>query len=170
MKFGNEYANHVRSIDRRYDPYTRDQERRTETDVSAGWREEHQAVHVPLPDGGVEYLLPDEGAVVFDREDLRDDRVDPSRAVVVETHPTVPAAEFYVDEIDATVAQVNEIWDPDSPVIKIAFVDEIEHAGGDPDDITAAQCDRLGIQIYSYPSNRVVRAERVSDEFAGGGR
>jgi hypothetical protein len=120
-----------------------------------------------MTDGGRRFLLPDVGARVLDREAVRDGG-DANPAVVLATHETTTAADYHVDALDATVAELNPEWADGAPVIEVAFVDALDGAGAgwseDPPTPDAAR--DANVTVYSYPAPRLIRAERVP---GGGG-
>jgi len=143
---------------------------RTRTDASAGWREECAAQHVdhaittdggerperaPLSafaDGGTTETLPTPG----DR--VRDDDADDAREViVVETHPDTNADEWFIEELGATVAGVNPVFDPNSPVVEAVYAEDIsETLDGwrSVEDLRDA-VSFGALQSYTFPADRL---------------
>lgn len=142
-----------------------DRKTKLEIDASAGWREEFRHLHTDpdvRADGGRGYLLPRLGAFVRDREDD-----DPNKAIVLATHPDTTAREHYVEELDATVAEVNAEYDPLAPVVTVAFAGEFVNKVGLKEIASSAEAieaaEEAGVATYDFPAPRL----EVVD---GGGR
>jgi len=102
-------------------------------------------------DGGV-FTLPREGGRVRDRE-----ATDDGEAIVVEVHPEVRAADYWIDDLQATVAEFNERYDPNAPVVTVAFVEAVER---EVDGWRGAEDLRLAAEatdltLYDYPAPRL---------------
>jgi hypothetical protein len=102
-------------------------------------------------DGGTTDALPAPGDEVRDREEG-------DRLVVVETHADTTAAEYEIAALeDATVAEVNDRWSADAPVVEAAYVADIEDrldGWRSVEDLRdAVAFDAL--RAYSFPADRL---------------
>lgn len=109
------------------------------------------------------------GSAVYDRDQLRDTDAEPSLAIVVE-YADRTAADKPLRSPDAEyVADVNQDYPPDDPVVEIAFVDALQRTVGDrwkdwDGDAIAenlrAFCNEWCIpedeMLFSYPESRLV--------------
>jgi hypothetical protein len=130
---------------RRSDPAARD--------ASGGWREEYEHAHIAIPDGGVCELpgTPKPGDRVHDLEDPDDE------LVVVEIH-NVRADEFVLDDLDGepTVADLNEGYSADAPVVDAIYTDDLGVGGGWPTVEKLQDLSESGfITSYSFPGDRL---------------
>lgn len=102
-------------------------------------------------DGGTADALPAPGDEVRDREEG-------DRLVVVETHADTTAAEYEIAALeDATVAEVNDRWSPDAPVVEAVYLEDAEDTldgWRSVEDLRdAVAFDAL--RAYSFPADRL---------------
>jgi len=131
----------------------------TDADASAGWREEYAAQGVDpdaiATDGGRVNGLPAPGDHVRDRSS--GPYADDAELIVVETNPDTKATDWLIDAIDATVAEVNPTYDGAAPVLKAAYVTEIEmtlDGWRSVEDLRDA-IEEGALQAYAFPAPRL---------------
>ncbi|MBB6647974.1 hypothetical protein [Halobellus ruber] len=132
-------------------------------DASAGWREEyaHQSVEPDLrADGGTTTALPAAGDHVRDREH------DGDELLVVAIHPDGRADEHPIPGLDgATVADVNDGYDPAAPVVEAVYLEEVDatlDGWRSVEDVRDA-VSFGAVNAYRLPADRL-------DTTGGGGR
>ena len=137
--------------------HTPHDERRTErrtTDVSAGWRAEYAAQEVAttvLPDGGEERPGVGVGDHVRDLDSEEDDEL-----LVVDTHAG-PAAEYAIDGLDATVADLNRGYPEEDRVVEAVYLEEVRgtvQAWRTAADLREAVAVGA-LNAYSFPASRL---------------
>lgn len=134
--------------------------RRTESDASAGWREEYATQHVDTSlraDGAKAYTIPGEGDTIRDLDCGGEDTL-----IVLDTHPEACAAEFEIDDTGVTVAQLNPAYDDGAPVIEAVYLDDIEdrlEGWRSIEDIRDAVSFDV-LRVYSFPADRIVETDR----------
>lgn len=110
-----------------------------------------------VTDGGT-YNLPPIGSRVRDRDSEDDDEL-----VAIDTHPDTPAADYIIDDLDATVADYNEDYDPTAPVVEVVYVEEAKHkinSWRSVEDLVDAV--ELGaLNSYSFPADRLAATSEV---------
>jgi hypothetical protein len=120
-------------------------------------------------DGGeqlhvADHDLPEIGTRVVDQDADRE-----AVAVVVDVHPHTPAHDYWIDELDDSVAGANPEYDAAAPIVTVAFEDELAVGlRGDrerrprswrsvPELASAAH--NVDVRLYSYPAPRVREVE-----------
>ena len=82
-------------------------------------------------------------------------------AIVVEI-PSQSAAECYIGALETTVADVSPNYPPDSAVITVAYVDDLDTWASGwkavPDSELADRLVMADVQLYTYPAGRFERA------------
>ncbi|SEO16948.1 hypothetical protein SAMN05216388_10094 [Halorientalis persicus] len=128
------------------------------TAVDGGPTEETQSEPEDLPDGvdRVE-ILREPGVKVVDRED---NSQDPDTAVVINSPPaTCEEWNAYYDEDNdrwVSIAEDNPDYDPESPVVVVAFLPAIEESDTNIRPVESpVQLKSLDINHYSFPPNRL---------------
>lgn len=107
-------------------------------------------------DGG--YQLPAVGSRVRDRGTEDGDEL-----VTIATHPDTRAADYMIDAIGATVAEVNREYDRDAPVVKAVYTDEANEQlpwWQSVDELGEA-VDAGAINSYSFPADRLASVAEV---------
>jgi hypothetical protein len=132
----------------RDDAYSRER-----ADASAGWRAEYAAQEVD-PD-----LRADGGAVTLPSPgDRATDTKHGDELLVVETRPDTSAADYPIDGLEsATVADVNDEYDPDAAVVEAVYPDELTEAldgWRSVEDIRDA-ISFGAVNSYAFPNDRV---------------
>lgn len=129
---------------------------RPQPDASAGYREEyaHQGVDPDLrPDGGRGYVLPSAGDRVVDVEGGAEDV-----AIVLDVAEGTTAREAYVEELDATVADLNPEYDALAPVVRAAYLEDLKQQTkiGETYRDVVKDGGRDAV-VYSFPAPRLER-------------
>lgn len=108
------------------------------------------------------------GARVVDRED-EDLATNPSYAIVV-AKPDALASERVIAN-GRSVASYNPEYDPDTPLVEVAFLSGVgQHVGGwrDLEDVELAEAIADSeCRTYSYPETRLVAVSRDACRFCG---
>jgi len=141
----------------RNDAYTR-------ADASAGWRAEYRHQHAApdlRADGGTATTLPSTGDRVRDRE------TDGDELLVVEIHADARADEYEIEALEhATVADVNDGYDPRAVVVEAVYLEEADAAldgWRSVEDVRDA-VSFGAVNAYAFP------ADRLAATSGGGGR
>jgi hypothetical protein len=94
-----------------------------------------------------------EGSTVTDRDTEDDDRLR-----VVGTYEDA-AADWYLEAIDATVAEVNPEYPADDRVVACAYLEDIhdEHGQGAPVDLVQRSAAFGDLRTYTFPRSRLRR-------------
>jgi hypothetical protein len=99
--------------------------------------------------------LPDSGTRVRDRDD------ESVELLVVDTHPETTAADHVVEEIGATVADVNPEYDPGAAVVDAVYLDELDETldtWRGVEDVRDAVAFGA-VSAYSFPADRLAGGE-----------
>jgi len=109
-----------------------------------------------LADGGRQ--LPREGERRVDKGALGGANDD---VLVVGVYPDTRADEHHIDEIDATVADVNDEYAPGAPVVAAVYLNELEKAGllEGPLALVRDAVDAGEVDVYHFPAPRLAAAE-----------
>jgi hypothetical protein len=118
--------------------------------------------HKLVTDGGTTFTIPKPGDVVHDRESSYGD----DRLLVLGVREETTAESEYIQQIDASVAEVNPEYSPRAPVARCVYYDEV--ATVDPeasmDDVRSAV--ELNIfNSYTFPVDRLALGDA---DVAGG--
>ena len=158
------YTPRHRRHDRRTDRERthRRHERRASPDASSGYRDEYRNQGVPLPDGGatgtpddapddLPKFVPEPGALVKDRE------ADPGEGelLVLEVLDT-RADEHLVEGAEQTVAEYNEGYPPESPVVRAVYTSDLDaRTGWRSLQELRGRADEGDLQAYDFPGARL---------------
>jgi hypothetical protein len=94
-----------------------------------------------------------EGSTVTDRDTEDDDRLR-----VVGTYED-RADEWVIDDLDATVAELNPEYPPDDRVVACAYLEDVraEHGQGAPVDVVQRSAAFGDLRTYTFPRSRLRR-------------
>jgi|APHM01.1.fsa_nt_gi hypothetical protein len=108
-------------------------------------------------DGG-RFILPNQGEVVADRDTKVRDQL-----LVVNVRPHTTAADEHIPEINATVAEVNDIHSSAAPVAECVYVADIHDTLGEDyslGEVCAAIEEDPTLRSYTFPVDRLGRLRR----------
>jgi hypothetical protein len=117
--------------------------------------------HKLVTDGGTTFTIPKPGDVVHDRESSYGD----DRLLVLGVREETTAESEYIQQIDASVAEVNPEYSPRAPVARCVYYDEV--ATVDPeasmDDVrSAVELDIFN--SYTFPVDRLASGSGGDDQ------
>jgi len=107
-----------------------------------------------VTDGGrtTTFTVPEPGDIVHDRESTHGD----DRLLVLGVNEETSAGSEYIEQIDASVADVNPEYDPHAPVARCVYYEEIEDVDPEAsiDDVRSAVALDV-FNSYSFPVDRL---------------